>query len=111
MTGLLALTSILLLVSGLTKIRSGARVGLGVHVPTLAEVAFAVVTGVAAVAGVGSLWTVQLMVPAGVALVVVSSVVFSLRMRDRRRHREALLSRRLETYVRYLHSADDPPEE
>ncbi len=50
------------------------------------------------------------MVPAGVLLVLGSSIVYGARMRAHRRQRERLEADRLDAYVKYFHKLDGPPD-
>lgn len=105
MSALLLVTGLLLAGSVWAKWRAGKRMGTGVHPLTLLEL----VVGVAALglsgAGPAAAGAGRLVVPAGVLLLFASSGVFALRLRDERRRRAHSESRRLEAYVRYLHTA------
>ena len=101
MTPLLLLTSVLLVLSGLIKIRSVARTGRGVPVVALLEVAVAVGAAGLAFSGPSAAGAAAWVVPAGVLLVVFSSASHVRRMSAHRRMREESLGDRLATHVKY----------
>lgn len=99
MTPLLVLAALLLLVSGLVKLRAGERVGLGIPVLALLEV----LVGLALVAFsfLGRMSPRQGLaaVLGAVALVLVSSVRQGLAMKARRQLREQTEGGRLQRYI------------
>jgi hypothetical protein len=110
MTALLVMTGVLLLVSGGVKVRSGLRAGLGVQPLTHLELLASVVWCFAAGGGLGASGAGIWFVPAGVLLVLASSVLFSLRMTEYRRRRAESEGSRLENYVNYLSGTADTSE-
>jgi hypothetical protein len=102
MTPLLYLTTALVLMSGLVKLKAWSRVGEGLHVLPLLETLLGVgLFGVVLVGPVGAglgLW----LVVGAVLLVVVSSVLMGLDIKRHRRRRELSEGARLATYVEYL---------
>jgi uncharacterized membrane protein YqgA involved in biofilm formation len=110
MTALLFMTGVLLLVSGGVKVRSGLRAGLGVQPLTYLELLASVLWCIAAAAGLGTSGAGIWFVPAGVLLVLASSVLFSLRMTEYRRRRAESEGSRLENYVNYLSGTGDTSE-
>ncbi len=101
MTPLLLLTSVLLVLSGLIKIRSGARTGRGLPVVALLEIAVAVGAAGLAFSGPSAAGAAAWVVPAGVLLVVLSSASHVHHMSAHRRMREESLGDRLATHVKY----------
>lgn len=97
---LLILTSVLLLVSGVIKLRAAERAGVGVHVFSLVELLGGAALGVAVVAG--SLSPEQGMgaVLGAVAVILVSSIHLGRRLGHKRRLRDLTEGRRLENYVK-----------
>lgn len=102
MVPLLALTAVLLLVSGAVKLRAAARAKVGLHLFSLLEI----------LAG-ALLFLVMMAVPLageqGLAvatgatlLIVVSSVHLGSRLRHQRHLRDLTEGRRLESYVKYM---------
>lgn len=108
MAPLLFLTAALLAFSGAIEVRVTMRSGLGTPLLPMVEFAGALVVAGLAAAGAGAWGPARWLVPAGVLLVVVSSVRTTLGLRERRRLRELSAARRLETYVKY---PSRPPEE
>ena len=107
-TPLLAITAVLLLISGIVKLRAVARVGMGVAILPLAEVgagfalvALALVGPPTAPVGLGSIL-------GGVLLLLGSSFQVGASLGRRRRARELSEGARLRTYVRYLSPSMDP---
>jgi len=105
---LVVLAALLLLASGLIKLRAAERVGLGLAVLPLVEVvaalgllAVSVLRPLGAAAGLTA-------VVSSLALVLGSSLQVGFAMRRRRRSRELSEGARLRTYVRYLSSPLDP---
>ena len=101
MTPLLLLTSVLLVLSGLIKIRSVARTGRGVPVVSLLEIAVAVGAAGLAFSGPSAAGAAAWVVPDGVLLVVLSSASHVHHMSVHRRMREESLGDRLATHVKY----------
>ena len=102
MIALLVLTSLLLLASGLLKIKAASRVGMGMPVLALAEL-------LAGLAIPACVFVVELTAGQGLAillastlLVIVSSIQVGLEVRRRQRLRAASEGARLASYVRYL---------
>jgi uncharacterized membrane protein YqgA involved in biofilm formation len=110
MTALLFMTGVLLLVSGGVKVRSGLRAGLGVQPLTYLELLASVLSCIAAAAGLGTSGAGIWVVPAGVLLVLVSSVLFSMRLTEYRRRRAESEGSRLENYVKYMSGTADTSE-
>lgn len=110
MTVLLVLTGAMLLVSGAVKVRSGARGRIGIQPLSLLELLCGFLWCGAAALGLGGTPTALWLVPAGIFLVIASSVLFSTRMNAYLRRRAESEARRLEAYVKYLHAAQEPPE-
>ena len=106
MTVLLLITSALLLVSGAVKVRAALRAGLGVQILSLLELFVAVVLTALAVAGLGGASGGSRLVPLGVALMLMSSANFAMRVRGVRRGRAELEGARLVTYVKFLSRTD-----
>jgi len=105
---LVGLAAVMLLASGLVKLRAAERVGLGIAVLPLVEVAVAV-----------TLLSVSFFRPIGVAggltavvvslvLLLGSSLQVGIAIRRRRRSRELSEGARLRTYVQYLSAPVDP---
>lgn len=105
---LVGLAALLLLASGLIKLRAAERVGLGLALLPLFEVAAALV-----------LLAVSFFRPLGVAgglaavmaslvLLLGSSLQVGIAIRRRRRSRDLSEGARLRTYVRYLSAPADP---
>ncbi len=109
MTALLWMTGLLLAASGLVKLRSGHRAGLGVHPLTVAELIAAFTWCWVAATGLGGTPGLAWLVPLGVVLVLASSALFSMRMREHRKRRAGSEARRLEVYVKYLSGDGNPP--
>ena len=107
MTALLLMTSVLLLLSGAIKIRSGARAGPRIPILALLELLSGAAGGVVAVAGFGASGAAPWLVPWGVFLVVVSSTIFAVRLSAHGRHRAETEGGRLATYVKYLSKPHD----
>jgi hypothetical protein len=109
MVPLLVITALLLLASGLVKVRAAARVEMGLPILALAE--FLAGLAILGVAFVVELTGVQgmLVLVGSVALVVVSSLQVGLEVRRRQRLRAASEGARLANYVKYM-SRLDPPE-
>ncbi|GMV05496.1 MAG: hypothetical protein AMXMBFR53_17740 [Gemmatimonadota bacterium] len=111
MVVLVAITALLLLVSGGVKMRAAARVGLGLPALAVLEI----------LAGVGVLsqaFVIDLppgrglgLVVGSVLLLVVSSVQVGRAVRRRQRLRTASEGARLANYVKYLSREDSPPNE
>lgn len=108
MIPLFVLASLLLLVSGLVKVKAAARVEMGLPVLALVEVVVGV--GVFSVAFIQTLSARQgLFVLVGsVLLVVVSSLQVGAAIRRRHRLRTASEGARLANYMRYLSRLDPP---
>lgn len=99
---LLLLTSTLLVLSGVIKIRWCVKAGMGVSWPALLELAVAAAALLLAGTGSAASRTVAWIVPAGVLLVILSSSAHVLKIDAYRRDREARLGARLDTYIKYL---------
>lgn len=114
MTVLLVVTAVLLLVSGVVKLRAGERAGLGLHLLSVLEVLAGF--GLAGVSFT-SLVTPALglgMVLASVALVLVASLHMWMQLKGAVRKRELSEGARLRTYVEYLpqaHVLDESPRD
>lgn len=110
MTVLLVLMSLLLLVSGMVKVKAAERVALGL--PILAALELLVGVGLFAAVFFGTFTRGRgLAVLLGsLALVLVSSVQVGMAVRRRQRLRTASEGARLANYLKYL-SAQDPPTE
>lgn len=104
--GLPLLLALLLLLSGVVKLRAGRRAHLGSHLPSLLELVVGAVFGLLAVTGSVTpalgLWG---SVGAG-ALLVASSVHLGRYLAAERRRRERTEGHRLEAYVRHLTDRD-----
>ena len=102
MTLLLVVTAILLLTSGLVKLRAGDRAGLGIPVLALLEIfAGLLLAGVS----FSSPFTPQqglAVVVGSVAVVLFSSLDMWSRLKGIQRKRDLSEGARLRTYVRYL---------
>lgn len=107
MIPLLAITAILQLASGLLKVRTAARVEMGVPILAVAELVAGV--GIFIVLFIERLTAVHglLIVVGSVVLVLVSSVQVGAEVRRRQRIRTASEGARLANYVKYLAK---PPE-
>lgn len=110
MVPLLAIAAFLLLASGLVKIKAAARVGMGVPVLALAELAaglgvFGAVLLADLTAGQGLFVLVG-----SVALVLVSSLQVGMEVRRRQRLRSASEGARLASRLKYLSRLDPPTE-
>jgi hypothetical protein len=105
---LVVLAALLLLASGLLKLRAAERVGLGIAVLPLVEVVAAL--GLLGVSFLRPLDPVAglIAVVAALALLVVSSLQVGMAMGRRRRSRELSEGARLRTYVQYLTAPADP---
>ncbi len=101
MVPLLLITALLLLASGLVKVRAAARVEMGLPILALAELLAC--AGIVAVAFAVELTGVQgmLVLVGSVALVVVSSLQVGMEVRRRQRLRTASEGARLANYVKY----------
>lgn len=105
---LTVLTGLLLVGSGLVKLRAAARADLGIPVLSLLEAAVGLVYFILPFAAPllapsTGVWFVV----GGVGLVLASSVSMALRLRARRHERDSSEGARLVTHVKYL-SGDDP---
>jgi len=107
---LLVLTSLLLLTSGLVKVRAAARVEMGLPVLALLELLAGV--GIFSVAFVQNFTAGQgLVVLVGsVALVLISSLHVGMAIRSRQRRRDLSEGVRLANYVQYLSGRQPPPD-
>jgi len=107
-TPLLSITAVLLLVSGVVKLRAVTRVGVGIGILPLAEVVAAfVLLGLAVLARPNAtvgLWAIV----GGVLLLLGSSFQVGASLGRRRRARERSEAARLQTYLRYLSPSIDP---
>jgi len=107
MTALLLMTSVLLLVSGVSKVRVGARAGLGVPILALLELVSGVAGGGVAAVGLGETGAAPWLVPWGVFLVVASSIIFAVRLSAHRGKRAETEGGRLTMYVKHLSKPHD----
>jgi hypothetical protein len=107
MAGLLLLTGALVLLSGGIKLRAGRRVDLPVQPLSLLEVFVGLALCLLAMAGPAAAGAARLMVPMGVVLVIVSSLLFSARHREAQRRRALTEAKRLEAFVKYFSRVDD----
>ena len=102
MLPLIALTAVLLLVSGVVKLRAAARAEVGLHLFSLLEILFGVllfpVTAAMPLTGGQGLATVT----GATALIVVSSFHLGARLKHQRRIRDLTEGRRLENYLKYF---------
>lgn len=107
MASLFVVMSMLLVASGLVKVKAAARVEMGVPIPALLELLVGV--GIFSVAFIKEFTAVQglLILVGSVALIVVSSVLVGAEVRRRHRIRTASEGARLASYVKYLAK---PPE-
>jgi len=108
MIPLLAIASLLLLASGLVKVKAAARVELGVPILAIAELVVGV--GIFGVLFVVEFTATQglVIVIGSVVLIVVSSLQVGAEVRRRHRIRVASEGTRLASYVKYL-SRPGPP--
>lgn len=102
MLPLLALTAILLLVSGVVKLRAAARAEMGLHLFSLLELLCGVL--LFAIMATASLTGEQglAVVIGATALIVVSSFHLGARLKHQRRIRDLTEGRRLENYLKYF---------
>jgi hypothetical protein len=107
-TPLLAITAILLLISGLVKARAMARVGMGVPILPLAEVAAAFVLLALAVAGPPTAPVGLGAILGAVLLLLGSSFRVGATLGRLRRARDLSEGARLRMYVEYLPPSKDP---
>lgn len=98
-----------LVFSALLKLRAGDRAGLGLHLPSLAELLLGLAVGGLAVAGGTPTGTAILVLAVAFLVLVASSVHLFVLLRRRDRRRERTEGRRLEAYVRYLSDHDEGP--
>jgi hypothetical protein len=101
-TPLLAITAMLLLVSGLVKLRAVARVGLGIGILPLAEVLVGLALLALAIAGPPGAPVGLGAILLAVLLLLGSSFQVGTSLGRLRRARERSEGARLMTYVRYL---------
>lgn len=106
MDPLLFSVSVLLAASGAVKARASTRLGLGTPLLALGELLVAVVVAGLAVSGLVGRGMGLSLATVGVLLVVVSSVRHAVRVRDRRRRREASEAHRLEAYLQMARARD-----
>ena len=99
---LLVITGTLLAASGLIKVRSGLRAGVGVPGLAVVEILFGAGSGAIAIMGEPAVAVAGWFVPVGVGLVIVSSILFALKLGDARRRREVTEGKRLENFVKHL---------
>jgi hypothetical protein len=102
MVPLLVIASLMLLASGLLKLRAAARVEMGLPVLALAELLAGL--GIFGLMLAADLTAAQglAVVVGSVALILVSSVQIGLAVRRRQRLRSASEGARLANYVKYL---------
>lgn len=105
---LLSCASLLLLASGLLKIKAGSRVGMGVPIPALAELLAGLAVLGVAFAGAPTAVLGLLILVGSVVLVVSSSVLVGVEVRRRQRLRAASEGARLATHMKYLSRLDPP---
>jgi hypothetical protein len=111
MTMLLVLTAVLLLASGLIKLRAGGRAGMGITLLPLVEA----MAGLTLLAPVSLSWRPSpalglSLTLASVLLVLVSSLFMGVDLSRRRRARVRSEGARLSAYVRYV-AREKPPGE
>ncbi|HSW30333.1 MAG TPA: hypothetical protein VLH75_12690 [Longimicrobiales bacterium] len=108
MVPLLVITALLLLASGLVKVRAAGRVEMGVPILALAELLAGL--GILGVAFVMDLTGLQgmLVLVGSVALVIVSSLQVGMEVRRRQRLRAASEGARLASYMKHLSRQDRP---
>ena len=106
MTALMLITSALLLASGAVKVRSSLRAGLGMPILSMTELFVAIALAALAGAGLGDASAGSRLVPLGVALMLISSTNFAVRVRGLRRERFESEGARLVTYVKFLSRTD-----
>lgn len=102
MIALLAITAILLLVSGTMKLRAAGRAKLGLHLFSLLEIMFG---GLVLFLMISSPLTASQgfgVTVAGTTLIIISSLHLGSRLRHQRRIRDLSEGRRLENYVKYF---------
>lgn len=110
MTLLMVLAAFLLLISGVVKVKAAERVGMGLPVLPLLELAVGLgIFGVAFLRKFSAAQGMGILVGA-VALVLGSSIHVGLAIRRRQRLRTRSEGTRLANYVEYL-SRHDPPSE
>jgi hypothetical protein len=110
MSFLVFIAAALLLISGLLKVRSGARVGVGFSPFAIGEVLAGAALG--AGAGMGALGMDVLprwAVPFAVALLLFSTTEHGLRLRSHRKSRIETEGGRLAAHVKYLSGRKDKP--
>jgi len=102
------LTAVLLALSGLLKIRSGQRVGVGSSPMAMAEVVAGVALAVVSTGTVfGALVPPRWAVPASVLLLLVSTIEHGMRLRAQRLQRADSEGGRLVAHVKYLSARND----
>ncbi len=101
---LLVTTGMLLILSAGLKVRTASKAGLGLPLLLLVEIAAGIALPVVSVAVPPTPQGGFRMILTALALIVVSSVALSLRVRALARDREASEGARLVTYVKYLSS-------
>lgn len=108
MIPLLVLSALLLLASGLVKVKAAARVEMGLPLLALLELLAGV--GIFSVAFIQNFSARQglFVVVGSVLLVLVSSVQVGVAIRRRQRLRSASEGARLANYVKYLSRLDPP---
>jgi hypothetical protein len=110
MSFLVFVASVLLLTSGLLKVRSRARVGIGFSPFGLGEVLAGAALAVGAAMGaLGMDVLPRWAVPVGVALLLFSTTEHGLRLRSHRKNRIETEGGRLAAHVRYLSGRKDKP--
>lgn len=108
MTLLLIVTAVLLLASGIVKLRAGERAGLGLSLLSLLEVLVGLLLVGASFASPLTPTQGLGVVVASVVLVLFSSLRMWVRLRDLQRKRDLSEGSRLETYVAYLSTSLGP---
>ena len=109
MTVLLALTMLLLLVSGVVKLRTAERTKMGLHLFSLLEIFAGVAVAVLMLGGPLTAGQGMAAVAGSVALVLGSSIHLGRRLKNSRRLRGLTEGRRLENYVKYLSNIPEEP--
>ncbi len=105
---LATLTAVLLFMSGGLKIRSARRVGLGIGLLPLAEVAVGLLVGLAGMAVAASGATLpRWSLPVAILLLLGSTAHHGSRLAERRRQRAETEGGRLRTHLEYFSGDGD----
>jgi len=110
MTALLVLTALLLVVSGVIKLRAGGRAEIGLHPLSLIELVAGVGLMVRVIAGSVTAGQGMGAAVGAVVLIVVSSLHLGRRLAHKRRLRDLTEGRRLESFVKLQAGIQDEPE-